>query len=80
MPLGVVCAAPHPPAKTTTLAHANGLNPSVTNILTFLGKESDYSAQFGVLMLEYLKSFETCQLGNLRISPLSSRRACGDCK
>ncbi len=48
MQVGLVCAAPHPPPKTTTLAHANGLNPAVTNTLTFLGKERDYSAHFGV--------------------------------
>lgn len=48
MQVGLVSAAPHPPPKTTTLAHANGLNPAFTNTLTFLGKERDYSAHFGV--------------------------------
>lgn len=48
MPLGLAFGCTTPPPETTTLAHPNGLNPSATNILTFLGKECEYSAKVSV--------------------------------
>lgn len=51
MQLGLVSVAPHPPPpKKTTLARAKGHNLAVTNTLTFLGKERDYSTDFGIFM------------------------------
>lgn len=51
MQLGLVGAQPHPPPqKRPPSPIANGLNPAHTNTLTFLGKERDNSAHFGVFL------------------------------
>lgn len=88
MQVGLVSSAPHPPPKTTTLAHANGHNPAHTNTLTFLGKERDYSAQFGVfvrisekvlvLQVTVLKLFSsgTCASPVIPISSILPLTAC----
>lgn len=95
MQLGLVSAAPHPPPKTTTLTHANGLNPAVTNTLTFLGKERDYTAHFGVFVrifeqvlapqVPVLKLFSSETRASLPLrypfpSPYHRAHARGDCK
>lgn len=75
MPLSLAFGCTTPPPKTTTLAHANGLNPSATNILTFLSKECEDSAKVSVFMriseqesVTAGSATDTSELWNRRVS------------
>lgn len=73
MQLVLVSVAPHPLPKTTTLTHAKGLNPVVTNTLTFLGKERDYSSHFAVFVTIFEGGFGARVTGHLKFASPGTR-------